>query len=44
MSKSLSIVSLGDGGHWVLSNYTGEVVRPWEIHKVFGMIRDFFRY
>lgn len=44
MSKSLSLVNMGPAGHWVMSNYTGEVVRPWEIRKIFGMIRDFFLY
>lgn len=44
MSKSLSLVRLGTEGPWVMSNYTGEIVRPWEVGKVFGMILDFIRY
>lgn len=44
MSKILSIVCLGNGDRWVMSNYTGEIAKPWEIKTIFGMIRDFFRY
>lgn len=47
MNKSLCLINLGlgmNGGIWVMSNYTGEVVRPWEIRKILGLIRDFFLY
>lgn len=44
MNKSLSIVCLGSAGHWVMSNYTGEVARPWEIKNILSMVMDFFRY
>lgn len=29
---------------WVMSEYTGEIARPYQIGKIFGMILDFFRY
>ena len=44
MSKSLSIVCLDNGSCWVMSNYTGEIAKPWEVKTIFGMIRVFFRY
>lgn len=44
MSKSLSIVCLDNGSCWVMSNYTGEIAKPWEVKTIFGMIRDFFRH
>lgn len=42
--KTLSVISLNDGSRWVMSNYTGEIARPWELKTIFGMILDFFRY
>lgn len=29
---------------WVMSEYTGEIARPYEIGKILCMILDFFRY
>lgn len=40
MKKALKLVLLGRD-LWVESLWTGEIVRPWEIRKVFGLIRDF---
>lgn len=40
MKKSLKLVLVGHD-LWVESMWTGEIVRPWEIRKVFGLIRDF---
>lgn len=45
MRKSLRFARYeGFNGLWVVSNYTGEINRPWEIRKIFGMVLDFFRY
>lgn len=30
------------GKFWVQSQFTGEIVRPYEIRKVFNMVRDFY--
>ena len=38
--RSLSLVR-HSGEWWVQSNYTGEIVRPWEIRKILRMIWDF---
>lgn len=40
MKKSLRLVFV-DKDVFVLSNWTGEIVRPWEFAKVVRMIRDF---
>lgn len=42
MRRALCLwVNPADGKAWIMSMYTGEIVRPWEIRKVFGMIWDF---
>lgn len=38
--KKLRLVYIGRS-LWVESMWTGEIVRPWEIRRVFGLIRDF---
>lgn len=43
MKRSLSFKVLSDGSVWIMSNWTGEIVKPWEIRKVFGLISDFRR-
>lgn len=41
--KTLSVINLG-GDRWVMSNYTGEIARPWELKTILNMVLDFFRY
>lgn len=40
MKKSLGLAKV-NGVIWIMSNWTGEIVRPWEVKKIFGMVRDF---
>lgn len=39
--KRLKIIRI-EGKFWIMSEFTGEIVRPYEIRKAFGMVRDFF--
>lgn len=38
--KTLSVVKAGKG-FWVMSNWTGEIVRPWDLNGIVGLVRDF---
>lgn len=29
---------------WVMSTYTGEIVRPWQLCAIAGLIRDYRRW
>ena len=44
MAKTLTFVRTPDGSNWIMSNFTGEIVKPWQLRKVFGLIRDFYRF
>lgn len=29
---------------WVMSTWTGEVVKPWQLRRITGMVRDYRRH
>lgn len=41
--KRLCMLRCG-GEQWVMSEYTGEIAKPFELRKIFGMVFDMLRY